>query len=381
MNRRIPSTHGRPCRTGFPVFLLASALFVLLLAGPSATEPPAKSSKPPYPPSTAIKGIEWDFAHSVRQAPGSDLWPVTWAADGNLYTAWGDGGGFGGTNSDGRVSLGFARIAGTAERFEATNVWGGKTGAHIATFGGKVGALVSVQGALYAIGGVWPNKVGVKTWSCPKEARLLWSDDLAKSWRICDWTFADAKNPEFGPVSFLNFGKDYAGARDDYIYMYFTTAWWQWAPRRIPPTETYLARVPRNRLKDRTAYEFYRRPDRDGKPRWTAELKERQGVFVDPNGRHLSKVIYNSALKCYLATAAGRHVGQFALFDAPEPWGPWTTVAYYDNWGGLGTTEALEYDLPTKWISADGRTLRCVFSSTGKLDSFNMVKGTLQLKR
>jgi hypothetical protein len=82
-----------------------------------------------------------------------------------------------------------------------------------------------------------------------------------------------------------------------------------------------------------------------------------------------------------LATAAGRHVGQLALFDAPEPWGPWTTVAYYEDWGGLGATEALEYDLPTKWVSADGRTLWCVFSSTGVLDSFNMVKGTLRLKR
>lgn len=179
----------------------------------------------------------------------------------------------------------------------------------------------------------------------------------------------------------MNFSKDYAGARDDFVYLYFTTAWWQWAPRKSPPSEIYLARVPRERIKDRSAYGFYQRPGRDGRPRWTSALKDRQAVFVDSNGRHISKVIYNPALKCYLATAAGRNVGQFALFDAPEPWGPWTTAAYYENWGNLGTTEALEYDLPTKWISTDGRTLWCVFSSTGALDSFNMVKGTLRLKR
>jgi hypothetical protein len=360
--------------------LLGLALFPLLLSGQSTKEAEAQPSKPPYPPSEVIESIDWDFAHRLRQAPGSDLWPMTWASDDNLYTAWGDGGGFGGTNSEGRASLGFARLEGLAERFVATNVWGGKNGEHSATFGGKVGALLSVEGTLYAVGGVWPGKSGLTTWSCPKEARLLWSADLGKTWQVGSWTYADAKAPAFGPVSFLNFGKDYAGARDAFVYLYFTTAWWEWTPRR-PPTETYLARVPQDRLKERTAYEFYQGSGRDGRPRWTSALKERQALFTDANGRRVSKVVYNPGLKRYLATACGRHVGEFALFDAPEPWGPWTTVAYYDNWGGLGRTEALEYDLPTKWISADGHTLWCVFSSTGVLDSFNMVKGTLRLKR
>ena len=31
-------------------------------------------------------------------APGSDIWPLTWAADGHQYTTFGDGGGFGGTD-------------------------------------------------------------------------------------------------------------------------------------------------------------------------------------------------------------------------------------------------------------------------------------------
>src|SRR4029077_12638715 len=125
-------------------------------------------SQPPYPPSAVIEGIDWDFDHRVRQAPGSDLWPMTWAADDNLYTAWGDGGGFGGTNSDGRASLGFARIEGPAERFRATNVWGGKNCERAGTFGGKVGALLSVDTTLYAVGGVWRGRSGLKTWSCPK---------------------------------------------------------------------------------------------------------------------------------------------------------------------------------------------------------------------
>ncbi len=381
MNRQvllIAIRYGR--RTWWAAFL-GLALIPMTLIGRMTQDAPARPSHAPYPPSPVIAGVTWDFAHRVRRAPGSDLWPMTWATDGDLYTAWGDGGGFGGTDSNGRASLGFARIHGTPEHFKGINIWGGKNAKHPATFGGKVGAMLFVGGTLYAIGGVWPGMQGLTTWSCPKEARLLWSTDLGNTWRVSGWTYADVNAPAFGPVSFLNFGKDYAGARDRFVYLYFTTAWWEWAPRQAPPTRTYLARAPRDQLTNRSAYEYYGGLSRGGQPRWTSMCTERRAVFTDPNGRRFSKVIYNAPLKRYLATVAGRYVKQFGLFDAQEPWGPWTTVAYDNAWGGLGATEALEYDLPTKWISPDGRTLWCVFSSTGNLDAFNLVRGTLRLKR
>ena len=68
----------------------------------------------PYPHSQVITGVSWDFSTipTLRKAPGSDIWPLAWAADGNLYGAWGDGGGFDGdSNNIGRVSLGFAASA------------------------------------------------------------------------------------------------------------------------------------------------------------------------------------------------------------------------------------------------------------------------------
>jgi len=34
--------------------------------------------------------------------------------------------------------------------------------------------------------------------------------------------------------------------------------------------------------------------------------------------------------------------------------------------------------IPTKWISSDGKTLWAIY--TGGLDSFNLIKGTLELK-
>ncbi len=75
--------------------------------------------------STRIVGIEFDWTTLVTRAPGSDNWPLTWCEDDHQYTSWGDGGGFGGTNRDGRVSLGFARIEGDYPGFVGVNVWGG----------------------------------------------------------------------------------------------------------------------------------------------------------------------------------------------------------------------------------------------------------------
>ena len=337
----------------------------------------AKTS--PYPDSQVIESITWDFSNLVRLAPGSDLWPTTWAVDGNLYTSWGDGGGFGGTNADGRVSLGFARLEGPATAFTPTNVWGGKSPENPATFGGKSSGMLSVGGVLYA----WVNVQNAS----PPDIKLAWSADLGKTWQLANWTFPDPSSPTFFPSTFLNFGMDYAGARDGFVYVYGGKwIWTQGAENNV-----YLARVPKDQLTDRAAYEFFKGLDNNGNPTWTPDITRRQPVFTDPSGvsnTALTSAVYNPALGRYLMTIAHRPqgssltagVGQLGVFDTPEPWGPWTTVGYYNNWGGFGTDEALVYALPTKWISSDGKTIWCIFSSLGILDSFNLVKGTLVLK-
>lgn len=112
----------------------------------------------PYGASPVIQGVEWDFKHLIRLANttgkgGSDLWPTTWAADGNIYTGWGDGGGFSGASDNvGRVSLGFARILGLPPQVQGVDVWGHypKYAQHPATFCGKPVSMLAVDGLLYA---------------------------------------------------------------------------------------------------------------------------------------------------------------------------------------------------------------------------------------
>src|SRR5580698_6702056 len=134
------------------------------------------AQEPPYPPSRTIKGITWHWDTYQTAAIGSDLWPVTWGPDNHLYLAWGDGGGFGGTDSDGRVSMGFTRIEGGPEHLQGFNINGGKTPEHPASFPkkGKTSALLFDQGILYASinlqDGVWPDVNHVLAWSTNKGA-------------------------------------------------------------------------------------------------------------------------------------------------------------------------------------------------------------------
>lgn len=83
------------------------------------------AKKAPYPPSPVIKEVKFLWSTHERFAQGSDNWQLTWADDNHQYAPWGDGGGFGGTNSDGRVSLGVARVEGPWNDYQGFNVWGG----------------------------------------------------------------------------------------------------------------------------------------------------------------------------------------------------------------------------------------------------------------
>ena len=347
--------------------------FGLVLAGAFACATHAAS---PYPASPVIETITWHEDTHDTAAPGSDLWPVTWGSDGNIYTSWGDGGGFGGTNSDGRVSIGFARIEGSQTSWTGINVNGGKNAENPASIGkGKSAGMISVDGTLYA----WINTQNSST----PDYKLAWSADLGATWQQSSWTFSSGT---FTLGSFLNFGKDNAGARDGYVYHYGG----KWGAN---VKETYLARVPKAQMKTKSAYECFAGLDGNGQPTWTSNMTNRAPVFTHPNspefnGAKKIQVVYNPAIQRYILTRFHNGVGGMGIYDAPEPWGPWTTVAYYDSWRGMANSgEGLTCSFPRKWMSADGKTMWCVFSvySSGGAgdahDRFNLIKTTLTLKQ
>ena len=333
-------------------------VFLPFVTGPNASQ--SETGSLPYPPSNLIKEFKWDFSNSIRQAPGSDLWPSTWGADGNIYTSWGDGGGFGGTDQDGRVSLGFARIDGSPQDFKGVNIWGGKNATSPAKFEGKSAGIVSINSILYA----W---IGTDT-----GRKLGWSTDKGKTWERSSWEFS---KETFVPFTILNFGQDYSGARDGYVYSYGH----EWGGSK----NAYLIRVPKEKIKERGSYEFFAGMKSSSGPRWTTDINGRKPVFSDSTGKDTNMtptVVYNPGLQRYLLTMTRGGPQKLGIFDASEPWGPWTTAAYYDNWGGFKGAEGLIYSFPTKWMSGDGKTMWMIFSGADSLDAFNLIKATVKLR-
>jgi hypothetical protein len=139
-----------------------------------------------------------------------------------------------------------------------------------------------------------------------------------------------------------------------------------------------LARVPKDRIRDRGAYEFFKGLDAGRRPLWTPDIGDRGAVF-DSRGRcYRSGISYVEGLKRYvwaqtLPGGDARFQGGFGVYDAPEPWGPWTTAYFTDRWD-VGPGESSSF--PTKWMSRDGRTLHLVFSGD---DAFSVRKATVRL--
>jgi CubicO group peptidase (beta-lactamase class C family) len=321
-----------------------------------------QSHTAPYPPSKAIAGITWaDKETIVRKARGSDNWPLTWAGDDQQYTAYGDGRGFEPFVPK-KLGMGFARIEGAPPSFHGANIpspSGEQLGDGIASK--KASGILCVEGVLY----LWTRNAG--------NAQLAWSRDHGKTWQWAGWKFATS----FGCPTFLNFGKNYAGTRDDFVYVYSHDA----DSAYVPADRMVLARVPQRGIAERDAYEFFRGFDVEGRPLWSKEIADRGPVFTHKGRCYRSGITYNAGLKRYLwvhilpGTQGGkedtRFEGGLALYDAPQPWGPWTTVYFTEKWD-VGPGETASF--PTKWMSGDGKTLHLVFSGE---DSFSVRKANL----
>jgi CubicO group peptidase (beta-lactamase class C family) len=318
--------------------------------------PLAYAAGSPYPPSAVVSGIRWDPADKiVRKAEGSDNWPTTWGDDDAQYTAYGDGWGFE-PKVEKKLSLGFVRVTGDPLDPRGENLRT-ESGERVGQGdkGVKASGLLMVDGVLY----LWVRNAA--------NSQLAWSDDRGKSWEWADWRLTDG----FGAPAFLQFGPNYAGARDDFVYAYSQDADSAYASS----SGLALMRAPKNRLREKAAWEVYA----GAGPRWSRDFAERQPVLVNPGRVYRTQVSYNAGLGRYLACVIlpeddTRFAGGFSVFDAPEPWGPWTKVAYIDQWD-VGPGETCSF--PTKWMSEDGRTVHMLFSGD---DFFSVRRGILEAR-
>ena len=99
-------------------------------------------------------------------------------------------------------------------------------------------------------------------------------------------------------------------------------------------------------------------------------------LFTCQGQCYRGNITYDAPLSRYLwcQTLPGddpRFKGGLAIYDAPQPWGPWTSAYYSENWD-VAPGESSSF--PTKWMSGDGKTLHLVFSGE---DSFSVRRATI----
>lgn len=313
---------------------------------------------PPYPPSNIIKEVTFaPISSVVKKAEGSDNWPITWCDDDNQYTAYGDGWGFE-PKTGRKLSLGFSRIIGSPKDFHGFNVRsvsGEREGD--GEKGPKASGMLMVDGVLY----MWIRNT--------YNSMLAWSKDYAKSWQ---WGFRFRTS--FGCPTFLNFRKNYQDVRDDYVYVYS-----QDGPDAYKQyDQVVMARVPKRKITESTAYQFFERLDSKGNPLWTSDIKNRGGVFKYDGHYQRIDVVYNPYIERYLMAIAFNFKSGWGIYDAPEPWGPWTKAFYTNKWDISGIHS---YRLPTKWIDPNGKSMNLVFSgiSSKGYDAFCVRKMFISL--
>lgn len=338
-----------------------------------------------YPPSTVITDIVFDMSTLKNVAPGngvsapeSDNWAITWSGTGHQYTVFGDGKGFS-TFDTTRASNGVARIEGSKDNYSAFDVF--KTGENSGGWGGKSLGILALGTELYMFRNGTESGAGAF-----KQTELYHSTDNGSSW---DFTGVHWLRSEFSgnggiySPTFLQFGKGYSGARDNYVYIYANeVVSGSWNVQR--PGQISLLRVPSDSLNDKGAYEYFSGLGANNSPTWSSSSSDRVPAFSDDaNGVMRTSVSYNAGLGRYMLTTQqvnrlktdDYHIG---IYEAPEPWGPWRTVLFNNplNVGpGLNNGDKTVYwNFSNKWLSGDGKEFVMVYTGPGR-DQWGTVEG------
>jgi len=389
------------------------------------------------PRSKAFVSLEWlgeRIPVSIEGVRG-DTYPVTWAADDELYVGTGDPCWV--TVEDGIVNGRIAerpelneyifngisghvveRITGEPERFgvERINDMKGQTG-----WGGsgpKPSGMISVDGVLYYAAqnylGWKPPRYGINS-QHGSDATILRSDDYGKTWTpdlgptlypyYCQHYTINVPMHEawdvppeernaigdfkpmfpgclFGGPSFVQFGKDNADAVDDYVYAISGDHW-------DNGSELRLGRVPKDAIQNREAWEFAV-PAEDGSVTWTGDLYRSLPVLSIDRHVSLPEMVYLPKLGKYLLLTWGLHTdfhasdgAELTVLEADNPWGPFSLVHYEWMWH---KREGGHYcpRVPLKWFDQESLTGYMLYSGNWEtqvpyympqLHRFKLVKG------
>ena len=158
----------------------------------------------------------------------------------------------------------------------------------------------------------------------------------------------------FGGPSFVQYGKDNAGATDGYVY---AVSGDQWDNGRF----LRLGRVPKNQIMQKNAWEFARL-DKKGDPTWHKDIND-SGPILDIEGHiSLPEMVYIAAVKKYILLTWGLHSdfnqysgSELTILEADNPWGPFKLLHYEWMWIHRANCPYTPR-IPLKWYNAEENT-------------------------
>jgi hypothetical protein len=172
-------------------------------------------------------------------------------------------------------------------------------------------------------------------------------------------------------------GRDYEHNRDGYVYIYSPNG-----NTEGTMNELVMFRAPKERLLDRTSYEFFAKRLKGG-ARWTKDIGSRGVVHTFPRGWvnktvhpyawHPS-IVYNAPLDLYMMTNWGMGTARDGrwfskpsyrgFWFAKHPWGPWIQIHEETEWLPAGDKDARAYQaqIAPKWIAPDGKSFWLVWT-------------------
>ena len=356
-------------------------------------------------------GVTFHTDTLYRSETRGDNWCITWAADGSQITSMDDGNWLGGKRG---YHNHLYRIIGGPKNFIRKDI-----PAYPQFFRGEGSwfgyGIVSVDGVLYSV----ISKTPQNAWSGPfRGIKLLKSKDNGNTWYRVNrrgnereiGPRDDARNEvntnemffleEFGfthqkqkayPFSFVDFvknGKDNSAAKDNYLYIY--------SPEGAHAHKLLLARVPKDKLGIRSAWEYFLRY-KNSQPIWTSDIRKRGYTQIFPeksrDGKYfgwyswLPSVVWDEGLGFYIMVNGGTYggsgmtssdkdyydrwmhtrTGSLGFWYSKHPYGPWGQFYYTDYWT-VDHPNNLTYQpkLSPKWISKDGKEMVLIWSDAMK---------------
>jgi hypothetical protein len=322
----------------------------------------------------------------------ADTWYPSWASDGNLYSPWTDGEVNGvacmslnrrlidARAADSVAATGQAKIVGTdplALKVINLPLHPGNPAPYEGRY--PCGTLVH-DGVWYYGTYTLDDLVGPSgNWSTLGPfVGFRYSSDLGQTWTETPHTPAapifgesgkHGSRVKLGAPHFVDFGRNMQHSPDGKAYLVGhgaegTNGWANW----IAGDAVYLARVTPSiqTINDPKAYEFFAGHASGGEPIWTGDFAAMKPLVSWPKQLGCVTITYNAPLRCFLMCVSRPSDGLWSLgtfdtmlLEAETITGPWHLIHYLRQFGA----EAYFVNIPSKFISADGRTAWLCYSA------------------